>query len=311
MDVKRNNTLKKRLTRDFKRNWQSYLMFLPTIVYYIVFSYLPIYGIAIAFLDYRPALKIFSSTFVGLKHFADYFTGVFFLRNLKNTLMITLLSLLFEFPVPIIFALMLNELRNMRFKKTVQNITYLPHFVSTVVICGILTMFVSTNGALNSLISLFSPNWKPTNLLSISAWFRPLFIGSNIWQGFGWGSILYLSALTAIDSELYEAALMDGASRWKQTVHITIPGIMPTISLMLILRCGSILSTCAETIILLYSPAIYDVSDVLDTYIFREGISRSQYSHTAAVGMAVHTVGLSIMLLTNTISKRLSGNGLF
>ena len=300
-----------RLKRDMKTNWLCYLMFVPTIVFFVVFCYMPIYGISIAFLDYRPALKIFQSRWVGLANFRTYFESVFFLRNLKNTLILTMCGIVFEFPVPIIFALLLNELRNIRFKKWVQNITYLPNFVSTVVICGILTILTSSQGAFNKIIALFSPDWQPTNLLSISALFRPLYVGSNIWQGFGWGSILYLSALSSIDMELYEAALMDGASRWKQTIHITIPGILPTICLMLILKCSSILSTGAEKIILLYSPSTYNVADVLDTFIYREGVSRSQYSESTAVGMAVQTVNLVMMLFVNTITKRLSGNGLW
>lgn len=306
-----NKNFRARFIRDFKLNWMCYLMFLPTIAYYIIFSYMPIYGICIAFLEYRPAIPFFEAKFVGLENFVSYFSGMFFLRNLKNTLMLTSLSLIIEFPIPIIFALLLNEITNVRFKKVVQNITYLPHFVSIVVICGILQIFVKTDGVFNKIIALFNPNWTPVNLLSRTSWFRPLYIGSGIWQGFGWGSILYLSALSGIDAELYEAALMDGASRWKQTIHITIPGIMPTICLMLILKCGGMLSTGSEKIILLYNPAIYSVADTLDTYIFREGIQGADFSGTAAVGMAIQAVSLAIMMCVNKITKKLSGNGLF
>ena len=262
--------LAQRVSRDFKANKFKYLIALPVVIYLFLFAYRPMYGVIIAFKDYRPSLGIWNSPWVGLKHFRAFFTDIYFVRLLTNTVSISLLNILFGFPAPIIFALLLNEIRSTAYKRTIQTISYMPHFISTVVICGIIQSFCLSDGVFNDMIVLLGGT--RSSLLANPKLFRPIYVASGIWQQLGWNSIIYLAALTSIDQELYEAARIDGASRFQQALHITIPGIMPTIVMLFILRMGSVLSVGYEKILLLYQPMTYETADVISTYVYRKGI---------------------------------------
>lgn len=298
------------MKRRIWRNKELYLLILPVIIYYIVFHYKPMYGLVIAFQDYSPRRGITGSEWVGLQHFNDFFRGIYFGRLLRNTLEISIATLLIGFPAPIILALLVNELRSKAFSRITQTITYMPHFVSMVVLCAMIREFVKEGGLVNQLMtSWFGYDGK--NLLSRSAYFTPIYVITNIWQGVGWGSIVYLAALTGIDMELYEAARVDGAGRWKQTVHITIPSIMPTIIIMLIMRMGQIMGIGHEKIILLYNEGIYEKADVISTYVYRMGIMNRQYSFSAAVGLFNSVVNFILVIGANQISKRVSETSLW
>lgn len=295
---------RKMLMADFKRNKTIYMIALPVLAYYIIFHYVPMYGAVIAFKNFSPGRGILGSPWVGLRHFKDFFGSYYFGTILKNTLLINVYELIWAFPAPIIFALLLNEVRNTIFKRSVQTITYLPHFVSMVVICGLIIDFCSSDGLFNSVIAYFGG--KTANLLTRPELFRTIFIGSGIWQGVGWGSIIYIAALSGIDQELYEACKIDGAGRWKQTIHVTIPGIAPTIIILLILRVGSMLSVGFEKIILLYNPLTYETADVISSFVYRKGLIDSNYSYASAVGLFNSVVSFSLLIVANRISKRFS-----
>lgn len=302
-------TFRERLVRDFRHNWMLYLMMLPIIIYYLIFKFGPMFGLSIAFMDYKPAKGIFGSKFVGVKHFVNFFTNYYFGRLLVNTVRISICSLL-TFPAPIILALMLNELRSARFAKVTQTITYIPHFISTVVICGMILKLTGGSGAITSILhTLFGIPQE--SLLNSSSNFLPIYILSDLWQTIGWNSIIYLSALAGVDQELYDAAKVDGAGRFKQVIYVTIPSIMPTIIIMLILKMGKIFDVGYEKIMLLYNPAIYDVSDVINTYVYRKGLIDAQYSYSAAVGLFNCVVSFTLVTLTNKISKKTSDQGLW
>lgn len=302
-------TFRDRVVRDFQHNWMLYLMMLPIIVYYLIFKFGPMLGLSIAFMDYKPAKGFFESSWVGLKHFKNFFTNYYFIRLLTNTIRISICSLL-TFPAPIILALLLNELRNKRFSKWAQTITYIPHFISTVVICGIIVKLTSSTGGITSILHTLFGLPKET-LLNQSKYFLPIYILSDLWQTLGWNSIIYLSALTGIDRELYDAAKVDGAGRFKQVLYITIPCLMPTIIIMLILKMGKIFNVGYEKIMLLYNPGIYDVADVINTYVYRKGLIDAQYSYSAAVGLFNCVVSFALVTITNKLSKKASGSGLW
>ena len=302
-------TFKERVIRDFHHNWMLYLMMLPIIVYYLIFKFGPMFGLSIAFMDYKPAKGFLGSNFVGLKHFKNFFTNYYFGRLLTNTIRISICSLL-TFPAPIILALLLNELKSKRFSKWAQTITYIPHFISTVVICGIIVKLTSSTGGITSILHTLFGIPQET-LLNQSKYFLPIYILSDLWQTLGWNSIIYLSALAWIDQELYDAAKVDGAGRFKQVLYITIPCLMPTIIIMLILKMGKIFNVGYEKIMLLYNPAIYDVADVINTYVYRKGLIDAQYSYSAAVGLFNCIVSFTLVTLTNKLSKKASGSGLW
>ena len=302
-------TFRDRVVRDFQHNWMLYLMMLPIIVYYLIFKFGPMLGLSIAFMDYKPAKGFFESSWVGLKHFKNFFTNYYFIRLLTNTIRISICSLL-TFPAPIILALLLNELRNKRFSKWAQTITYITHFISTVVICGIIVKLTSSTGGITSILHTLFGLPKET-LLNQSKYFLPIYILSDLWQTLGWNSIIYLSALTGIDQELYDAAKVDGAGRFKQVLYITIPCLMPTIIIMLILKMGKIFNVGYEKIMLLYNPGIYDVADVINTYVYRKGLIDAQYSYSAAVGLFNCVVSFALVTITNKLSKKASGSGLW
>lgn len=284
-------------------------MALPVVAYYIIFHYAPMYGAIIAFKEFNPALGIMGSPWVGFKHFKSFFEGVYFWRLVRNTLLISVYSLIWGFPAPIILALLLNEVKNKYFKRTVQTVSYLPHFISLVVVCGIIKDFTSTDGVINDIIEFLGG--ERTNFLMIPEWFRPIYVGSGIWQEVGWGSIIYLAAITNIDPQLYEAATIDGASRWKQIWHITLPGIVPTIVILLILRLGGLMSVGFEKIILLYNSATMETADVISSYVYRRGLLDFDYSFSAAVGLFNSVINLILITSANRLSRKVSETSLW
>ena len=298
------NSLWARLKKDIKRNYGAYLMILPAIIFYITFCYKPMYGIIIAFKDFSPGKGILGSPWVGFKHFELFFSSYYFGRLIKNTLTISITSIIFGYPAPIIFALLLNEIRTMKFKRVVQTITYVPHFISLVIVCSMVKMFTAEDGIITSLMSLFG--FEAVTMLTRSEYFVPLYVISGIWKEVGWGAIIYLSALSAIDPELYEAATIDGANRWEQTLHVTLPGIIPTIIITLILRMGGLMSVGYEKIILLYNEGIYDTADVISTFVYRKGLEQFQWSYSAAVGLFNSVINFGIVFAVNKISRKVS-----
>ena len=299
-----------RVKKDFVRNKWLYLMLVPVVIFFLVFSYVPMYGAIIAFKNYTVGKGIMGSDWVGFKWFTQFFTSYQFPRLLKNTLLLSFENILWGFPMPILFALLINEIRSNFFKRTVQTVTYLPHFISMVVVCGLIRLGVAKEGFVTSFLSLFGV--ENTNLLANPMYFRPIYIISGIWQGVGWGTIIYLSALTAIDPELYEAARIDGAGRLRQTLHITLPGILPTIVIMLILRIGQLMGIGYEKVMLLDSPIIREQSDIISTYVYRVGLLEGgQYSYTTAIGLFNSAVNLILLLTANRVSNKLTDQGLW
>ena len=290
------------IKNDLKRNKSIYIMAIPVLLFYLVFCYMPMYGAIIAFKDFKPSLGIMGSEFVGFKHFINLFTSPSFFQVFKNTLRISLSLLIFGFPAPIILALLLNELRSSKFAKVVQNFTYMPHFISLVVICGLIRTFTLDTGIIPYIMSWFG--LERVSLLNYPQYFTTVFVASDIWQTIGWNSIIYLAALTGVDSQLYEAAMIDGANRWKQTIHVTIPSIMPTIIIMLILKIGQVLNVGFEKIILLYSDTTMSVADVLSSYTYRKGLIDLSWSFSSAVGLFNSVINFIFLLITNYISRR-------
>lgn len=299
----------KDLKKDFKINYVVYIMAIPVVLYFIVFHYLPMGGVLMAFEDYSIKKGILGSSWVGLTHFKNFFNSIYFGRLLRNTLLISFYGLLFSFPLPIIFALCLNEVRSKKFKKTVQTISYLPYFISVVVVVSILTDFAKANGAITQLVVALGGEGGA--LIAKPEWFRTLYIGSNLWQHLGYNSIIFISALASIDMELYEAAKIDGAGRWKQTLYITLPGIASTIVILLILRVGQIMSVGYEKIILMYSPATYETADVISSYVYRVGMLDSDYSYSTAVNLFNSLVNFIVLFLANQISRKVGETSLW
>ncbi len=294
---------------DFKQNKYLILMSLPVVIWYIVFHYVPLYGITIAFKNYSPMKGVFDSSWVGLRWFKEFFNSYYAFRVIKNTFVINLLQLTFGFPAPIILAVLLNEVRNSSFKKSVQTITYLPHFISLVVICGMIVDFTAKDGFINILLQIFG--WTPTNLLLKPEYFRTIYVGSGIWQGVGWGSIIYLAALSGIDTEQYEAATIDGANRWRQFVNVTLPGIAPTIIILLIMQIGRLMSEGADKIILLYNANTYETADIISSFVYRRGMIDSNFSYSTAVGLFNSVINLTLLLTANKISRKVSETSLW
>jgi len=294
---------------DFRRNKGVYLLALPGLLYYLIFAYVPMYGVIIAFKDYSAGLGISASPWVGFEHFIDFFTSVYFGRVIRNTILINLYLILFGFPMPIILALSLNELRGKYFKKTVQSITYLPHFISAVIICGMIVDFTSSSGFITSIVNAFGGNYN--NLLHESSMFRTIYVASDIWQGCGWSSIIYLAAMSGLDTELYEAAALDGANRFKQLQYITLPGIAPTITIMFILRLGQVMTLGADKVILLYNPVIYETSDIISSFVYRKGLVESNYSFSTAVGIFNSLINCALICISNALSRKFNETSLF
>lgn len=297
------------LSRDFKLNKYKYLLILPVIIYLLVFAYKPMYGLVIAFKDYRPAIGIADSPWVGFKHFRNFFQDVYFWRLIRNTFSISGLNILFGFPAPILLALALNEVRHTAFKRTVQTITYMPYFVSLVVASSLVRTYTQSAGLVTQIVTMFGG--QPENWLMNTNYFYAIYVISDIWQHIGWNSIIYLAALSSIDQEQYEAARIDGAGRFRQMFHITMPGLLPTVMILLILRMGSVLNVGYEKILLLYSEAIYEVADVISTYVYRRGILNASYSFSTAVGLFNSVVNVFFLVLANAISRRSTESSLF
>lgn len=287
-----------------------YIMILPVLAYFIVYHYYPMYGMIISLFDYVPTKGIFGSKFVGLKHFQAFLEDPYFFRTMRNTLSINLLLLLFGFPFPILFAILLNELRSARFRKFTQTITYMPHFISTVVICGLMLDFCKSTGVITSVFSAVSGR-DPINLFSQSAFFQPLYVLMCIWQEFGWDSIIYFAALTSIDQALYEAADIDGGGRWQKIIHVTLPGISPTIIILLIMRIGNMMTLGWDKILLLYNPMVYEKADVISTYVYRIGLMNFQYSFSTAVGVFNSVINFILLLSANLVSRKVNETSLW
>ena len=294
------------IKKDMRRNYSVYLMLLPLIAYFILFNYAPMYGAVIAFKRYSPVAGILGSEWVGFQYFEQFLTSPYFGNVMKNTIILSVYSLIFCFPAPIILAILLNEVRNSVFKRTIQTLSYLPHFISMVIVCGLIRNFVASDGLISNFLQVFG--MEPTNLLMKKEYFRSIYIISDIWTGIGWDSILYLAALAGVDKELYDAAVIDGAGRWKQTLHVTIPGIMPTIIVMLILRIGGLLGSNGEKIILLYNELTYDTADTLASFTYRKGLLEQNYSYSSAVGLFLSIINFILITVTNQLAKKVGYN---
>ena len=307
------NTLQKtfgqKLAEDFRKHRPIYIMAIPMVVYYVLFHYIPMYGTVIAFKNYTPAQGISGSPWVGLQNFKDFFQSVYFTRLIKNTLSINLKLLLFGFPIPIIFAILLNEIRSKPFLKTVQTISYLPHFVSTMVLCGMIVDFCARGGIITQIVQLFGG--KNSNLLLKAQNYQKIYVISDIWQTLGWNSIIFYAAITGIDQELYEAAEMDGANRFQRILHVTLPGIKQTIIIMLILRIGQMMSLGYEKTILLYNPNTYETADVISTYVYRKGLLDFDYSYSTAVGLFNSLINFVMLVSANKLSKKFNDTSLW
>lgn len=293
-----------------KQEWQIYVMLLPTIIWFLVFLYKPMYGLQIAFKDYSIFRGVAGSPWVGWEHFETLFTNDQFKRAVSNTIKISALNLLFGFPAPIILALMFNEILHASYKRTAQTIVYLPHFISSVIIAGIvITAFSPTAGIVNTVMGWFGLD--PVYFLTQPQWFRPIFVGTGIWQEAGFGSIIFLAAIAGVNPSLYESAVVDGANRWQMMWRITLPSILPTILIMLIIRIGNIMEVSFELVILLYHPATYETADVVNTWIYRQGLQSGQYDLAAAAGLFNAFVAFVLVMTANTLSRRYSRTSLW
>ena len=313
VNVRQKRSLKHKLQWLFdhvRNDWQIYLMLLPTIIWMIVFLYKPMYGLQIAFKDYSIFRGVAASPWVGWEHFETLFSNDQFIRAFWNTIKISGLNLLFGFPAPIILALMFNEVLHAVYKRTAQTIVYLPHFISTVIIAGIVTTaFSPTAGVVNTVMGWFGMD--SIYFLTKPEWFRPIFVGTGIWQEAGFGSIVFLAAIAGVSPSLYESAVVDGASRWQMMWKITIPSIMPTIIIMLIIRIGNIMEVSFELIILLYQPATWSTADVVNTFVYRQGLQSGQYDVAAAAGLFNAVVAFVLVMTANTLSRRYSRTSLW
>lgn len=299
----------RRVMRNIAKSKQLYLLFFLPAVYFIIFHYSPMFGNLIAFQDYSVFGGFLHSKWVGLKHFEEFLSDPYFWKLVRNTVLLNVYHILFYFPAPIIFALLLNELRLQLFKRVVQSITYLPHFLSTAVVVGMIVNFLTIDGLVNRLIE--SIGFEQIKFLSKAEWFRSIYVSSEIWQRTGWGTIIYLASLTGIDPTLYEAATIDGAGRWKRMLHVTLPGITPVITILLLLSLGEILSVGFEKILLLYTGSTYETADVIQTYVYRRGLLQSDFSYAAAVGIFQSVLAFSLVFTANKIVKKVSETSLF
>ncbi len=304
-------TLGYRLKADLRRNKYVYLMMIPVLVYYIMFKYMPMSNMVIAFQDFKIRKGITGSEWVGLQNFIDFFQMRDCWRLVRNTLMLNVWSILFAFPAPIIFALMLNEVNHKFAKKTMQTISYMPHFISMVVLCGLVRNFCSSGGVINAVISIFNPEWVPVNLLGYPEYYRTIHIVSGIWQNVGWDSIIYLATLSGIDPQLYEAAYIDGASKLRRIWHITLPGLVPIMVVKFIMRLGNILDVAGEKILLLYNPLTYETADTISTYMYRYGLLDRNYAMGAAVGVVNSVLSIVILVSVNKFFRRFTEESLW
>lgn len=288
--------------QEYRKNWPIFLMLVPGIVYFIIFCYVPLYGVTIAFKDYKLLDGIMKSPWAGLKYFKMAFASNDFWNSFSNTMIISLLKLAFSFPAPILLALLLNEVKNMAFKKVVQTISYMPHFLSWVVLSGVIISFLSpSTGPVNLLLRALGHD--PIFFVADNNWFRPVLVISSIWKEIGWSTIVYLAALNSVDMELYEAAKIDGAGKIKQTLHITLPSIMPAITVMFIFAVGAIVNDDFDQIFNMYNPAVYKTGEVISTYIYKIGMEGMQYSLATAIGLFKNVIALVLLVGTNYLCK--------
>lgn len=287
-----------------------YVILLPVVLYYFIFQYLPIGGNLIAFQKFSLTKGIQGSKWIGLDNFKTFLSTYNFWNLMRNTLLISVYNMAVNFPAGIILALLLNEVRNLKFKKLVQTVTYMPHFISAVVICSMVLIFLSSEGMINGIVGLFGVG--PISFMTRAGYFRTIYVVMNLWQSVGWNSIIFIAAIAGIDQEVYEAAVIDGAGRWKQAIHVTLPGIAETIVLLLIMNIGQILSVGYEQILLLYNPTIYETADVISTYVYRRTlIEGGNYGYSTAISMFNSIINLILLVSANKISRKVSGKGLW
>ena len=298
-----------KLVKNYRQNPLLYWMLAPVLLYVLIFNYVPMFGLVISFQDYSLTRGVMGSKWIGLKNFEDFFSSMYFGRTLGNTLILSGLDLLVCFPAPIILALMLNEVSCLRFKKTIQTVSYMPHFISMVVVAGLIKEFCSSTGVVAQFVQLLGGT--PQSYISQPQYFRAIFTVSQVWQTIGFNSIVFLAALSGIDMQLYEAAKIDGAGRLRQLWHVTLPGIIPTIIIMLILRCGAIMNVNFEKVLLLSSPSTYATADVISTYVYRAGIIKQKIGYSTAVGLFNSVVSLMLVLGANYLSNKFTDSGLF
>lgn len=300
--------------RDYlAQNWFIYVIFALVMSYYIIFKYIPMYGVLIAFKKYSPVKGIMGSEWIGFLNFKRFFSSVYFTRTFRNTVLLNFYSLLFGFPAPIIFALMLNELRSQSFKRTVQTISYLPHFISLVIVAGMLHDFLNNDGTITTLMNLLFGVEKKVWLNDVNA-YRAIYVLSDIWKGLGWSAIIYLASLSNIDTQLYDSAEIDGCGSLRKMIHVTLPGIAPTIIILLILRMGSLMSVGAEKTLLLYNPNTYEVSDIISSFVYRRGFgidSRADYSFSTAVDLFNALINLTLLTIANFTARKYSETSLW
>ena len=299
--------LHKRLAENIRNHPLLYVLALPVVAYYLIFNYYPMYGVLMAFQDFKPALGIWGSKWVGLKHFEKFIGGIYFWRLVRNTLSINLGMLLVGFPIPILFALLLNEIPHRGFQRVTQTVTYMPHFISSVVVCGLMLQFCGSNGILTRMLAALGLT-PQTNLFTVPSLFQPLYIGMNVWKNMGWDSIIFFAALTSVDSELHEAAQIDGAGRWRRMLHVTLPAIMPTVVILLIMRIGNLMSLGWDQIILLYNERVYETADVISTYVYRMGL---EYSFGSAVGLLNSVINVILLMGANALSRKVNETSLW
>ncbi|WP_242061789.1 ABC transporter permease [Cytobacillus firmus] len=290
-------------------NYQLYLFLLPALIYFIVFHYVPMYGVLIAFKDFVATKGIMGSPWVGFKHFERFFDSYQFWTLIKNTLGLSITQLIVGFPLPIFLALMLNQIRSERYKRFVQTVVYAPHFISVVVLAGMIYVFFSNNGLINNIILIFGGD--PISFMAKPEWFKPLYIASGVWQETGWAAIIYLAALAGVSPELHEAAVMDGANKWQRIFHVDIPAIMPTAVILLILSVGNIMNIGFEKAYLLQTPMNQPAAEIIPTYVYKMGLQQAQYSFAAAVGLFNSVINLILLIAVNKFAKKLSGTGLW
>ncbi|GAB3077382.1 ABC transporter permease [Micromonospora schwarzwaldensis] len=295
--------------RAIRRDWQLYSLAVLPLLFFLVFRYLPMLGNVIAFRRFRPGGSVFGEYWTGLRYFRLFFTDPTFWDVFTNTLVLGALTLLFCFPLPIVLALLLNEVRSRVLRRFVQSVSYLPHFLSIVIVAAMVMQLLSVDGTVNQVVGAFGG--RPVPFIQEPGWFRSIYVSSEVWQTVGWGTILYLAALTTIDGDLYEAARIDGANRWRQTWHVTLPGIRPTMMTLLILNIGTFMAVGFEKILLLYNPLTYPTADVISTYLYRVGIVSGNLSYAAAIGLFEAVIGLTLVLSANGISRRAVGTSLW
>lgn len=297
------------LWRHVRKEWKLYSFLVIPVLYFLIFKYAPMLGNVIAFRKYRGGPNLFGTEWVGLTYFKMFMKDPAFWRAFKNDLVLSTTYLLFRFPLTLGFALLLNEIVRIGLKKFVQTVSYLPHFISMVIVAGMVKEMVSLNGPINTLLANLGLEKIP--FISVPEWFPTLYVASGIWQGLGWGTILYLAAMTGINTELYEAARIDGANRFRLAWHVTIPGILPTIMTLLILDIGGILGSNFEKILLLYNPLTYETADVISTYVYRIGITGGNFSYATAVGLFEGVIGLILVTIANQVSKKTTKSSLW